>query len=129
MESRKSVMRKELTMNNLSSATPNHQRWILLCALTLLMTTSMAATSCATRLASKFLGHEGDADQTHALKELAKFHAQPAFIAAGPAFDAKKLMAGKSIYRIAGPSSNPWYQQGFNGMMSAAQDVGYHFSA
>ena len=89
----------------------------------------MAASSCATRLASKLLGHEGDADQTHALKELVAFHAQPAFIAAGPAFDAKKIMAGKSIYRIAGPSSNPWYQQGFNGMMSAAQDVGYHFSA
>ena len=97
--------------------------------MTLLMTSSMAASSCATRLASKLLGHEGDADQTHALKELVAFHAQPAFIAPGPAFDAKKIMAGKSIYRIAGPSSNPWYQQGLNGMVSAAQDVGYHFSA
>ena len=122
-------MRKERTMNNHSSATLKHQRWILLCALSLLMTTSIVSTSCATRLASKLLGHEGDADQTHALKELAMFHAQPAFIAPGPAFDAKKSMAGKSIYRIAGPSSNPWYQQGFNGMMSAAEKVGYHFSA
>ena len=120
-------MRKERTVNNHSSASPKHQPWIFVCAMTLLMTSSMAASSCATRLASKLLGHEGDADQTHALKELVAFHAQPAFIAAGPAFDAKKIMAGKSIFRIAGPSSNPWYQQGFNGMMSAAQDVGYHF--
>lgn len=59
-------MHKELTMNNHSGATPNHQRWVFVCALTLLMTTSMAATSCVTRLASKLLGHEGDADQTHA---------------------------------------------------------------
>ena len=121
-------MRKERTMNNHSSATPKHQRWILLCALSLLMTTSMVSTSCAKRLALKLLGREGDADQTHALKELAMFHAQPAFIAPGPAFDAKKSMAGKSIYRIAGPSSNPWYQQGFNGMKGAAEKVGYSFS-
>ena len=79
-------------------------------------------------MASKIFGNKDDADQTHALKELAPLYAQPKFIAPGPAFDAKKVMAGKSIYRIAGPDSNPWYQQGFNGMKSAAEKVGYSFS-
>ena len=79
-------------------------------------------------MASKLFGKKDDANQTHALKELAPLYAQPKFIAPGPAFDAKKVMAGKSIYRIAGPNSNPWYQQGFNGMKSAAEKVGYSFS-
>jgi len=79
-------------------------------------------------MASKLFGKKDDANQTHALKELAPLYAQPKFIAPGPAFDAKKVMAGKSIYRIAGPDSNPWYQQGFNGMKSAAEKVGYSFS-
>ena len=104
-------------------------RWALACAVGLFLITSVSATSCAAVRASKIFGNKDDADQTHALKELAPLYAQPKFIAPGPAFDAKKVMAGKSIYRIAGPNSNPWYQQGFNGMMSAAQDVGYHFSA
>ena len=103
-------------------------RLALACAIGLLLITGMSATSCAARAVAKIFGHEGDADQTHALKELAPLYEPPEFIAPGPAFDAKKVMAGKSIYRIAGPNSNPWYQQGFNGMKSAAEKVGYSFS-
>ena len=103
-------------------------RWALACAVGLFLITSVSATSCAAVMASKIFGNKDDADQTHALKELAPLYAQPKFIAPGPAFDAKKVMAGKSIYRIAGPNSNPWYQQGFNGMKSAAEKVGYSFS-
>ncbi len=99
------------------------------CAAGLLLIVGMSATSCAARAAAKLLGHKDDADQTHALKELAPLYAQPKFIAPGPAFDAKKVMAGKSIYRIAGPDSNPWYQQGLNGMKGAAEKVGYSFTA
>ena len=99
------------------------------CAAGLLMIVGMSATSCAARAAAKLLGHKDDADQTHALKELATLYAQPKFIAPGPAFDAKKVMAGKSIYRIAGPESNPWYQQGFNGMKGAAEKVGWNANA
>ncbi len=99
------------------------------CAAGLLLIVGMSATSCAARVASKLLSRPGDADQTHALEELAPLYAQPKFIAPGPAFDAKKVMAGKSIYRIAGPNSNPWYQQGFNGMKSAAEKVGFPFTA
>ena len=84
-------------------------RWTVACAAGLWLITTVSATSCAARVAAKLLGHEDDADQTHALKELAPLYAQPKFIAPGPAFDAKKVMAGKSIYRIAGPNSNPWY--------------------
>jgi len=104
-------------------------RWTLACAISLLLITGMTATSCAARVAAKLLGHKDDADQTHALKELAPLYAQPKFIAPGPAFNAKKVMAGKSIYRIAGPDSNPWYQQGLNGMKGAAEKVGFSFSA
>ena len=104
-------------------------RWAVACATILFLITAVSTTSCAAVMASKIFGNKDDADQTHALKELAPLYAQPKFIAPGPAFDAKKVMAGKSIYRIAGPDSNPWYQQGFNGMMSAAEKVGYHFSA
>ena len=103
-------------------------RWALACAVGLFLITSVSATSCAAVMASKIFGNKDDADQTHALKELAPLYAQPKFIAPGPAFDAKKVMAGKSIYRIAGPNSNPWYQQGFNGMKGAAEKVGYSFS-
>ncbi len=67
-------------------------------------------------------------DQQHAAAALGAVAGVPAFMAAGPAFDARKVMQGKSILSIPGPSSDPWYAHGLMGMREAAQRVGYPFS-
>ena len=56
------------------------------------------------------------ADQAHAQAALASLSALPTFKAAGPAFDAKTLMAGKSILSIPGTGTDPFYVQMNNGM-------------
>ena len=80
------------------------------------------AASCSSLVAT------GTADQSHALAQLAPLYAVPKFVAPGPAFDAKKVMAGKSILSIPGPTSNPWYTQGLTAMKSVASMVGYSYS-
>ena len=80
------------------------------------------AASCSSLVAT------GTADQSHALAQLAPLYAVPKFVAPGPAFDAKKVMAGKSILSIPGPTSNPWYTQGLTAMKSVAAMVGYSYS-
>ncbi|MEY4810877.1 MAG: hypothetical protein RI986_1215, partial [Planctomycetota bacterium] len=80
------------------------------------------AASCSSLVAT------GTADQAHALAQLAPLYAVPKFVAPGPAFDAKKVMAGKSILSIPGPTSNPWYTQGLTAMKSVASMVGYSYS-
>jgi ribose transport system substrate-binding protein len=72
---------------------------------------------------------EKEANQAYARRQLAGLSAVPKFHAAGPAFDARKLMAGKSILSIPGPSNDPWYEHVLDGMKAAAAAVGYPFSA
>ncbi|HVS33078.1 MAG TPA: sugar ABC transporter substrate-binding protein [Thermoanaerobaculia bacterium] len=71
---------------------------------------------------------EKEANQTYARQQLAGLSAVPKFIAAGPPFDARKVMAGKSILSIPGPSNDPWYEHVLEGMQDAAAAVGYDFS-
>jgi ribose transport system substrate-binding protein len=69
-----------------------------------------------------------EANQTHARRQLEGLSAVPKFLAAGPPFDARKLMAGKSVLSIPGPSNDPWYDHVLEGMKGAAAAVGYRFS-
>ncbi len=71
---------------------------------------------------------EKEANQAHAQRQLAGLLAVPKFVAAGPPFDARKVMAGKSILSIPGPSNDPWYEHVLEGMQGPAAAVGYHFS-
>jgi len=68
------------------------------------------------------------ANQDHARQQLSGLEELPKFVAAGPAFNARKVMAGKSILSIPGASNNPWYDQALGGMKDAAAAVGYPFS-
>ena len=68
------------------------------------------------------------ADQAHAQAALAPLSAVPMFKAAGPAFDAKSVMAGKSILSIPGTGTDPFYVQMNKGMKTAADAVGYPFT-
>ena len=70
----------------------------------------------------------GGADQAHAQEQLAGLEALPTFEPAGPAFDAKAVMTGKSILSIPGTGSDPFYVQMNKGMKFAADAVGYPFS-
>jgi ribose transport system substrate-binding protein len=70
----------------------------------------------------------GGADQAHAQEQLAPLSAMPTFEPAGPAFDAKTVMAGKSIQSIPGTGSDPFYVQMNKGMKFAADAVGYPFT-
>ena len=70
----------------------------------------------------------GGADQAHAQEQLAGLDALPTFAPAGPAFDAKQVMTGKSILSIPGTGSDPFYVQMNKGMKFAADAVGYPFS-
>jgi len=70
----------------------------------------------------------GGADQAYAQQQLAPLSAVPTFQPAGPAFDAKTVMAGKSILSIPGTGTDPFYVQMNNGMKDSAAEVGYNFS-
>ena len=52
----------------------------------------------------------------------------PKWKAPGPAFNAKAVMAGKSILSIPGSDTDPFYVQIENGMRQAAAAVGYKFT-
>ncbi len=70
----------------------------------------------------------GGADQAYAQEQLNGLDALPTFEAPGPSFDAKAVMAGKSIQSIPGTGSDPFYVQMNKGMQFAADAVGYPFS-
>ena len=70
----------------------------------------------------------GGADVAHATAALAGLDAVPTFKPAGAPFDAKAVMAGKSILSIPGTGTDPFYVQMNAGMKYAADQVGYKFS-
>jgi len=71
---------------------------------------------------------DNSSNQDYAWSQLEPLLAVPTFEPAGPAFDAKSMMAGKSILSIPGTGTDPFYVQMNNGMQSAADEVGYGFS-
>ena len=69
----------------------------------------------------------GGPDQAHAAANLKGLEAVPTWVAPGDPFDAKSVMAGKSILSIPGTGSDPFYVQVNLGMRHAAEAVGYKF--
>ena len=69
----------------------------------------------------------GGLDQAHAQANLDGLEQVPTWIATGEPFDAKEIMAGKSILSIPGTGSDPFYQNVNQGMADAANAVGYEF--
>lgn len=64
---------------------------------------------------------------SHVNGELAKYSKQPKFKAPGPAFDAKKHMAGKTVFSIGVNNSDQFVQVLQNGMKRIAMNVGFNF--
>ncbi len=60
--------------------------------------------------------------------QLKPFYDKPSFVAAGPAFDAKACMAGKSIFSIPVSSANPFTANIEKAMAAAATKVGFKFT-
>src|SRR5262252_9590518 len=58
-------------------------------------------------------------------KQLEPFAKKPEFVAPGPAFDAKKCMAGKTIFSIPVSSANPFTKNIETSMSNVAKDVGF----
>lgn len=61
----------------------------------------------------------------HAKTEIAAYSSLPKFVPPGPAFDAKKLMHGKTIYSIPLNSSDQFDQVLEDGMEAVAKEVGF----
>jgi ribose transport system substrate-binding protein len=61
-------------------------------------------------------------------KRLEPYRAKPAFVAPGPAFDARKCMQGKSIFSIPVSSANPFTANIEKAMAAAAAKVGFTFT-
>src|ERR1700683_5189321 len=67
-------------------------------------------------------------DLSYFEKQIEPFTKKPSFVAAGPAFDAKACMAGKSIFSIPVSSANPFTANIEKAMASAAARVGFKFT-
>ena len=61
-------------------------------------------------------------------KQLEPFRHKPSFSAPGPAFDAKKCMAGKSIFSIPVTSAVPFITNIEKAMTASAAEVGFKFT-
>ena len=83
---------------------------------------SAGAASAATRAVPN-----AAAGMKRAEAVVAEFSKKPAFIAAGPAFNAKKLDAGKTLFSIPVDSQDQFVQILENDMQQVAKKVGIHF--
>jgi ribose transport system substrate-binding protein len=88
---------------------------------------SSSSSSSTSPAASASSGAQAT-NQAAAAAAYAAMSAVPTFVAPGPAFDAKSVMAGKSILSIPGSGTDPFYVQMENGMKQAAAAVGYPFT-
>ncbi|MEO8631003.1 MAG: substrate-binding domain-containing protein, partial [Betaproteobacteria bacterium] len=94
------------------------------------LSTVFATMSSAALLSLIAAGaHAESADAKRANEQLAPFKSLPKFVAAGPEFDAKKCMAGKSIIGIPVSSANPFTKNINKAMGDVAKKVGYKFTA
>jgi ribose transport system substrate-binding protein len=67
------------------------------------------------------------ADPDYFKKQLEQFTKKPEFVAPGPAFDARKCMAGKTIFSIPVSSANPFTKNIETAMSNVAKEVGFRF--
>ena len=90
---------------------------------------SSSSTTTTSPAASASSGGAQTANQAAAAAAYAGMTDVPTFVAPpGGAFDAKTVMAGKSIMSIPGTGTDPFYVQMENGMKQAAAAVGYPFT-
>lgn len=68
------------------------------------------------------------ADLDYFKKQLEPYTKKPEFVAPGPAFDAKKCMANKTIFSIPVSSANPFTKNIETAMANVAKDVGFRFT-
>ncbi|WP_131195804.1 sugar ABC transporter substrate-binding protein [Lichenihabitans psoromatis] len=89
----------------------------------------IGAASLLTGLfASAAPGRAADVDLAPFKESLARFQSKPSFKAAGPAFDARKCMAGKSIVSIPVSSENTFTAAIEKEMKAIADRVGFKFT-
>ncbi|WP_186526257.1 sugar ABC transporter substrate-binding protein [Leekyejoonella antrihumi] len=107
--------------------------------------TTMAVAACSSGSGSPSSGSSGSSgspasqagsgsgsaaagvDLSYVNAQLTKYGKLPTFTAPGPSFDAKKLMAGKTIYSIGVNNSDQFVQVLQNGMKEVAKQVGVNF--
>jgi ribose transport system substrate-binding protein len=88
-----------------------------------IITVTFAAVAAIGGLAAATAPASADMAAAEAL--LAKHRHMPNFTAPGPAFDAKKCMAGKSMFVIPLSSANPFNVAIAKSMSTSAKDVGF----
>ena len=74
------------------------------------------------------IGSANADDLSYFQQQLTPFEHKPAFVAAGPAFDAKQCMKGKSIFSIPVSSANPFTANIEKAMAASAAQVGFKFT-
>lgn len=84
------------------------------------------ATSSTPASSSANSGASGDI--AYAKQQIDQYKSIPKFVAAGPAFDAQKAMAGKKILSIPVSSANPFTKNIEIAMGNAAKEVGFSFT-
>lgn len=72
--------------------------------------------------------HAESPEATRAKQQLDAYRGLPEFVAAGPGFDAKKCMAGKSILGIPVSSANPFTKNINKAMGDVANKIGFKFT-
>jgi len=90
---------------------------------------SRALGSAALLTLAVAVAHAESPEAKRAKEQLDAFRELPKFVAAGPDYDAKKCMAGKSILGIPVSSANPFTKNINNAMGDVAKKVGFKFTA
>jgi len=83
--------------------------------------------STGTATGASTAGGEASGGVAAAKAELAKFQSVPEFVAPGPAFDARKAVAGKTLMSIPASSSIPFVQTLQDGVKRLSGQVGMTF--
>lgn len=93
----------------------------------LLATCSNQPVASANSASSSNQTGQASTSLTHVKQQINLYKRLPRFVAPGPAFDAKKLMAGKSIISIPASSAVPFVENIEKTMAKVAKQVGVHF--
>lgn len=73
-------------------------------------------------------GTRAGPDLAYVAAQVQRFRALPHFIAPGPPFDARKVMAGKTILSIPVSSANPFTENIDKAMRQIAKQIGFKFT-
>ena len=96
------------------------------CAVVAVVLCAMAAGCGSDRSADRPRGRETAGQLAAAHAQIDRFHAMPAFVAPGRAFDAVSRLRGKTVFEIPITSAVPFIAAVEGGMREAAARVGAH---